>query len=137
MVGILILAHSSYGSALIESVSHVLGQRPAHLLEIGISVRDDPQAVLASARDCVKELDEGDGVLVLSDILGATPSNIATRLVRAGHVEAVSGVNLPMLVRAITYRNKPLDMVVCKAMSGGTEGVVHVAPEPHDANGRS
>src|SRR5437868_12901563 len=103
MVGILIVAHSIYGEALIRSASHVLGQRPARVLEIGMTVREDPDAILARARELVSELDDGHGVLILTDILGATPSNIATRLSRAGHVEVVAGVNLSMLVRVLTY----------------------------------
>ena len=74
----------------------------------------------------MRQLDEGDGVLVLTDIYGATPGNIALRLLQPGRVEGVSGVNLPMLIRALTYRDKGLAVAVEKALSGGTEGVVHM-----------
>ena len=85
-----------------------------------------PDAILPQARELVQQLDEGDGVLVLTDMLGATPSNIAARLLAPGRVEGVSGVNLPMLIRALTYRDEPLAAVVDKAISGGREGVVHL-----------
>ena len=62
----------------------------------------------------------------MTDIYGATPSNIATRLLRAGRVEGIAGVNLPMLIRALTYREEPLEAVVAKALSGGTEGVMRM-----------
>jgi PTS system ascorbate-specific IIA component len=133
MVGILILSHSTFGEALINCASHVLGEPPSRLLQIGMTVREDPDAVLALARDSVAQLDDGSGVLILTDILGATPSNIATQLVCPDRVAAVAGVNLPMLVRALTYRHQPLAVVVRKAVSGGLEGVVNIVPEPHDA----
>ena len=76
------------------------------------------------ALELIKQLDRGDGVLVLSDICGATPCNIASRLVNPGRVECLAGVNLPMLVRALTYRNEPLSVAAEKALAGGREGVI-------------
>jgi PTS system mannose-specific IIA component len=66
--------------------------------------------------------------LILTDIFGGTPSNVAARLLIQGKIEGVSGVNLPMLIRALTYRNESLGTVMEKALSGGTEGVVHMPP---------
>ncbi len=126
MVGILIVAHGAFGEALIHCASHVLGKRPLRVRQVGITVHDDPDAILPQAQDLVRQLDEGDGVLVLTDLLGATPSNVAARLEARGRVEVVAGVSLPMLVRALTYRAQPLAAVVEKAMSGGREGVVHI-----------
>ena len=77
----------------------------------------------------MRQLDDGDGVLVLTDIYGATPGNIALKLLEAGKVEGISGVNLPMLIRALTYRDKGLKNAVAKALSGGTEGVVHMTQD--------
>lgn len=134
MVGILLVAHGTLGEALIHCASHVLGKRPLRVRQVGITVHDDPDAMYKQAQDLARALDEGDGVLVLTDMLGATPSNIAARLARSGHVEIVSGVSLPMLVRALTYRKEPLAAVVEKAMSGGHDGVVHLgATELHAA----
>ena len=129
MIGILIVAHGAFGEALIHSASHVLGKRPLRVRQVGVTVHDDPEAILPQARQLVHELDEGDGVLVLTDIYGATPGNIALRLLAPGRVEGISGVNLPMLVRALTYREQPLVAVVQKALSGGTEGVVHMTTD--------
>jgi PTS system ascorbate-specific IIA component len=136
MVGILIVAHGAFGEALIHCASHVLGRRPLRVRQLGVTVHDDPDAILPQAQDLVRQLDEGDGVVVLTDILGATPSNIAARLAVPGRVEVVAGVNLPMFVRALTYRAHPLAVVVEKAISGGCEGVLHLDElQPHAATG--
>ncbi|MGQ0512176.1 MAG: PTS sugar transporter subunit IIA [Betaproteobacteria bacterium] len=126
MIGVLIVAHGAFGEALIHSASHVLGKRPLRVRQVGVTVHDDPEAMFNLAQSLVRELDDGGGVLVLTDIYGATPGNIALRLLAPGRVEGVSGVNLPMLVRALTYRDKDLALMVEKALSGGTEGVLHM-----------
>ena len=126
MIGILIVAHGAFGEALIHSASHVLGKRPLRVRQVGVTVHDDPEAILPQATDLVRQLDEGRGVLVLTDIYGATPGNIALKLLVPGSVEGISGVNLPMLIRALTYREQGLAMVVEKALSGGTDGVIHM-----------
>jgi PTS system mannose-specific IIA component len=137
MVGILIVAHGSFGEALIHCASHVLGKRPPQVLQLGVTVHDDPEALLPLAQELVQQLDHGKGVLVFSDILGATPCNIATRLLAPGNVEGVSGVNLPMLIRALTYRDEALATVVAKAIDGGRTGVVHLNSDACNAANRS
>ena len=126
MIGILVLTHEDLGDHLIRCASHVVGMKPPQLMHLSVFPQDDPEAVLSQARTLIKQLDSGDGVLVLSDIFGATPCNIASRLVQPGKVECVAGVNLPMLVRALTYRNEPLSVVIEKGLSGGQGGVVHI-----------
>jgi PTS system mannose-specific IIA component len=126
MVGILIIAHGTLGESLIHCASHVMGSRPPHLTQIGVSIQDDPQLVLPQAIKLVRSLDQGNGVLILTDVYGATPSNITGRLLIPGKVEGVAGVNLPMLVRALTYRTEPLRTVIAKAISGGIEGVMQM-----------
>lgn len=123
MVGVLIISHGAFGEALIHCASHVLGKHPMRVRQVGITMHDDPEAILPQAQDLVRQLDSGDGVLVLTDILGATPSNVATRLLVPGRIEGVSGVSLPMLIRALTYREEPLATVIAKAISGGQDGV--------------
>ena len=133
MVGILIVAHGTFGEALIHCASHVLGKRPLAVAQLGVTVHDDPDALLPQAKALVAGLDEGEGVLVLTDILGATPANLATRLLEPGRVEGLAGVNLPMLIRALTYREESLATVVAKASSGGLEGVTRLGKERMDA----
>lgn len=126
MIGILIVSHGTFGEALIHCANHVLGKRPLNVRQVGVTVHDDPEAILPQARELVAQLDTGAGVLVLTDMLGATPSNIATRLLVPGRIEGISGANLPMLVRALTYREESLETVIAKAASGGRDGVVRL-----------
>ena len=129
MIGILLVSHGAFGESLIHSASHVLGKRPMFLRQLGVTVHDDPDAMLPVAEDLIRFLDQGAGVLVLTDIYGATPSNIAVRLLRPGRVEGIAGLNLPMLIRALTYREEPLATVRSKALAGGTEGIIIMNPE--------
>ncbi|HTL75429.1 MAG TPA: PTS fructose transporter subunit IIA [Casimicrobiaceae bacterium] len=126
MIGVLIVAHGELGQSLVAAVTHVLGARPPQFEVFPVSADDDPIALLPRAREAVAALDSGEGVAVLSDLYGATPCNLAVKLARPGHVEVLAGVNLPMLVRAFTYRTRGLDTLVRKAISGGCEGVLHV-----------
>jgi mannose PTS system EIIA component len=128
MIGILIIAHGTLGESLIHCASHVLNKRPPRLKQLGMTAQDDPLLLLPQARAMVKELDGGSGVLILSDMYGGSPSNIAAKLLIAGRVEGVAGVNLPMLIRALTYREKPLATLLSKAVSGGCEGVMRIPP---------
>jgi PTS system ascorbate-specific IIA component len=126
MVGILLITHGTLGESLIHCASHAMGERPPYVMQIGVTPHDDPDHVLPQAIKLLRTLDQGSGVLVFSDIYGATPCNIASHLLMPGKVEGVAGVNLPMLIRALTYRNEPLGTVVDKALSGGAEGIIHM-----------
>jgi mannose PTS system EIIA component len=128
LIGILIIAHGTLGESLIHCASHVLNKRPTRLRQLGITAQDDPVLLLPQARMLVKELDDGTGVLILSDMYGGSPSNIAAKLLVPGRVEGVAGVNLPMVIRALTYRDRPLATLITKAVSGGCEGVVRIPP---------
>ena len=133
MIGLLIVAHGTLGESLIHCASHVMGKRPLYLRQLGVTIHDEPDAILPQGRDLVRFLDQGDGVLVLTDIFGATPSNIACRLLEPGRVQGVSGVNLPMLIKALSYRDQPMDVLIEKALSGAHEGMIRMpcgaAPE--------
>ncbi len=126
MIGILLVSHGAFGESLIHCASHVLGKRPLYVRQVGVTVHDDPDEILPVAEDLIRFLDQGQGVLVMTDIYGATPANIATRLLRPGRVEGIAGVNLPMLIRALTYREEPLESVLAKALAGGTAGVMRM-----------
>ena len=91
MIGILIVSHGAFGEALIHCASHVLGKRPPRVRQVGVTVHDDPDAILPQAQELVRQLDDGDGVLVFTDILGATPSNIASRLLGPARSKACPG----------------------------------------------
>jgi PTS system mannose-specific IIA component len=126
MIGVLIVAHGELGASLVSAVTHVLGARPPQFDVFAVAADDDPLVLLPKAHAAVAAVDSGEGVAVLADLYGATPCNLAVKLADAGHVEVIAGVNLPMLVRAFTYRTKGLDTLVRKAISGGCEGVLHV-----------
>ncbi len=132
MIGILIVAHGRLGESLIDCATHVMGQRPEAMAAVDVTSQTQ-QLMLEQSRRWIGELDQGDGVLLLSDIYGATPCNTMCRLIEPGRVEGIAGVNLPMLMRAITYRRLPLAEVVEKAVSGGREGVLYINPELCDA----
>ena len=134
MIGILIISHGDLGNCLIHCANHVMGKRPKYLMHIGVTIQDDPDVIVSKALELLKQLDCGDGVLILSDICGATPCNIANQLVDPGRVECLSGANLSMLIRALTYRNEPLESVVEKALSGGKEGVMRIYSRSGNAN---
>ena len=129
MIGILIISHGTLGESLIHCASHVLNKRPPRLKQLSITAQDDPLQLLPQGRKLVKELDDGDGVLILSDIYGGSPANIASKLLIPGKVEGVAGVNLPMLIRVLTYRDKSLATIITKAVSGGCDGVLRI-PAP-------
>ncbi len=134
MIGILIISHGDLGNSLIHCANHVMGEKPEHLIHLGVTIQDDPDVIILNALELLKQLDCGDGVLILSDICGATPCNIATELVNPGRVECLSGVNLSMLIRALTYRDESLESLVEKASSGGKEGVMRIYSRSNNAN---
>jgi PTS system ascorbate-specific IIA component len=127
MIGILIISHGNLGDSLIHCANHVLGGRSPHLTGLSITVRDDPDAAADKALGLIKQLDQGEGVLILCDICGATPCNVASRLINPGRVECLAGVNLPMLVRALTYRTESLTVAAEKALAGGRDGVIRLS----------
>lgn len=119
MIGILLLTHNGLGDSLVDCVRHVMGSVPPNVKALPVLADDDPQFKENEARALIAQLDTGHGVLLLSDLFGATPCNIARRLYQPGRVEGVSGVNLPMLLRVVCYSNKPLAEVVQKALESG------------------
>lgn len=125
MIGILIIAHGNLGESLILCASHVLGKAPLQLSYFAVGTDDDPTDLLPNAQNVLESLNTGEGVIVLSDIYGATPCNLVTKLLSRSYVEGVAGVNLPMLVRVLNYRDKSMEICVEKALSGGRDGVVH------------
>ncbi|MDY0011924.1 MAG: PTS fructose transporter subunit IIA [Rhodocyclaceae bacterium] len=126
MIGIFLITHGSLGEALIQCACHVLNKRPVQIVQLGVSAQDDPLDLLPVARQMLAWADQGDGVVVLTDIYGATPANIATKLLEPGRVEVIAGVNLPMLLRVLTYREKDMATLIQRAVSGGCDGVLHV-----------
>jgi mannose PTS system EIIA component len=126
LIGVLVVTHGSIGEALLTSATQILGTSPGQVGTLSVWRQDDPDDLVLRARELLEGLDAGDGVLVLTDIFGATPGNVVSRLLEDGRIEGVSGVSLPMLLRVITGRNGSLSEAVQRALSGGAEGVVHM-----------
>jgi PTS system ascorbate-specific IIA component len=126
VIGVLLVTHGAIGEALLASAEQILGARQAGAAALGVAGGEAPEAVLARARAAAAKLDEGEGVLVLTDMFGATPCNVAARLLEDGRIEGVAGVSLPMLVRVLAGRRGSLGDAVRRARSGGAEGVVHM-----------
>ncbi|MBP8924127.1 MAG: PTS fructose transporter subunit IIA [Thauera sp.] len=127
MIGIFLVTHATLGESLIQCACHVLNKRPPQIAQLGVSAQDDPLDILPLARSMLGWVDSGDGVLLLTDIYGATPSNIAAKLAVPDKVELVAGVNLPMLLRVLTYRDRDMQTLVKRAVAGACDGVLHVA----------
>ena len=126
MIGVLIVTHGEIGTAVLESARQILGVELPQVATLSVWRQDDPDDLILRARELLEGIDGGDGVLVLTDIFGATPGNVVSRLLDNGRVEGVSGVSLPMLLRVLTSRNGSLSAAVQRAVSGGAEGVVYM-----------
>ena len=126
MIGILLITHGSFGEALVQNACHVLNKRPIQVNQLGVSAQDDPLDLLPLARQMLALVDNGDGVLILTDIFGASPANLAIKLLDPGRVEGLTGVNLPMLLRALTYREKGMEILLQRARDGGRDGVFNM-----------
>lgn len=123
MTGIILLTYPNYGNDLVSTASHVLGKP---LDNIGIvQILPDYKTVTINQQLIAKinELQNTNGILILCDIYGATHCNIACKVIEQGKVEMVSGLNLPMLIRSINYRDEPVSKLSEIAAAGGTESI--------------
>jgi mannose PTS system EIIA component len=127
---ILIIAHAPLAHALRQCALHVFPDCGQHVSAIDVQPNLPPEETLSMARIAMDQLSRVQGVkgvLVLTDIFGATPSNVAQKLVDGATSRLITGVNLPMLLRAVSYRGETLDALVSRAVVGGTQGVMQVA----------
>ena len=133
MIGILLVTHNGLGDSFVDCVRHVLGEVPPNLKVLTVLADDDPQLKLVEGQALIKQLDTGGGVLILADVFGATPSNIARQLCHAERVTGVAGVNLPMLLRTACSSGKTLPELAKIAVEGGRECIVYIDSEGCDA----
>ena len=129
MIGVLLITHNGLGDSLLDCMLHVTCSIPPHLKSLSVMADDDPASKEVEARALIKLLDTGDGVLLLTDIYGATPSNIARRLCQPGHIEGVAGVNLPMLLRVACGPDMPLTEMAQRALLGGRDCIVALSAD--------
>ncbi len=123
-VGLLIIAHHPLGDAVLQTAVETLGRAPMPVRVLPVSRDEDRDRSMQRARELAAELDQDDGLLVLTDIYGSTPSNIACSLQENSGVRVVAGLNLPMLIRVFNYADLDLDSLAEKALSGGHDGVL-------------
>jgi PTS system ascorbate-specific IIA component len=119
------ITHQPFGDDLLRVATSILGSTPPGVEAMGVVNDTSPEAILQDADARLARLDKGDGVLILTDIYGSTPANIAVAMLATHErLRVVAGLNLPMLLRALTYASLDLDAVADKALQGGRDGVV-------------
>ena len=126
MNGIFIIAHAPLASALRQCVLHVFPDNPAGVIALDVQPNIPPEETLAQARILFQQMGT-PYALVLTDVFGATPCNVAQKLVDGVNSKLLAGINLPMLLRSVSYRHEPLDALIVRALAGGTQGVMQVA----------
>lgn len=133
-VALIIIAHAPLGTAVLNVATGTLGQLPLPCAVLDIEPDCDPDEQRRYASELAARLDVGDGVLVLTDLYGSTPSNIASSLLLQQKRRVVSGLSLPMLIRTMNYGDLDLDALTDKAVSGGRDGVVVMQPPPGEGH---
>lgn len=128
-VGLLIITHDGIGPSLLGTTSSMLGSCPLEAKLLMASRDSDPIELKEKAEEYISALDTGEGVLILTDLYGSTPSNIATQLKEKSRIKIVSGLNLSMLVRVLNYPKLNLDELCTKAISGGHDGIILIEEE--------
>ncbi|MCX7209880.1 MAG: PTS fructose transporter subunit IIA [Burkholderiales bacterium] len=126
MVGILLLTHAPLGQAFIAAATHVFRGVPVQTEAIDVLADQDPEEIKKLAQQAIARINDGSGVLVITDVMGGTPSNCTLQLCVPGEIEVIAGISLPMLLRAITYRHNTLDVALEMALSGGQNGACRV-----------
>ena len=106
MTGIVIATHCKLGDALIDAAEFILGKRPEGVLSISIDLKDNPEKLFAKISDAIKKVNKNKGVLIMTDMFGGTPSNLSYSFLDEGRIEVLSGVNLPVLIKALRMREE-------------------------------
>ena len=128
MIGLLIISHEPLGTALLHCTRHIYARLPPQVAALDVIPDEDPEHAYGAARELLQRINDSSGVLVLTDLLGATPARVAARLIEPFRTELVAGVNLPMLCRALTYRRRPLEELVPLLIDGGRSAIQVVPP---------
>ena len=125
--GLLLITHGSLGRDMLDVATAILGGCPLTVQTLAVNGASDPDRMFEQASEACRQLDQGAGVLVLTDLYGSTPSNIATRLIEAHNVNVISGASIPMLLRVLNYPRLNLEELGEKAVSGAHDGVIITA----------
>lgn len=123
-VRLLIITHSDVGSALINAVNTTLGELPLETTVVPVNYDSKPEYLLQRLKNLIETQDSTEGILILTDLYGSTPCNIAVNLCKNKKIRVISGLNLPMLIRVMNYPKLDLNTLATKALSGGRDGVI-------------
>jgi PTS system ascorbate-specific IIA component len=129
MAGILIVAHTPIASAMLDFVDHIYGSIPDKIQAIDIPAHEDTKISAQRLKAAVDLVSDNQQILILTDILGATPANVAGKFAlnnTENQIMVITGLNLSMLLRAVSHRHEPLEQIVEKSLQGGTQGVVKI-----------
>jgi PTS system mannose-specific IIA component len=110
MTGILVVTHGNLASTLIETLDFIMGKEQDRVLPISIDIKEDPDNLRKKIKQAISTVSSDKGVLIFTDMFGGTPSNLAYSFLDEGKIEVISGVNLPLLLKAVTARKKSMDM---------------------------
>lgn len=127
-VALVTITHNGIGTAIVEAAESILGSQAMTVHHCSFNAGDDVARFEHRVMDTVRKADEGDGVLVLTDLIGATPCNIAQRLAPTHHVRVLSGISLPMVLRVFTYARCDLAQLIERAGDGARVGVIECGP---------
>lgn len=123
-IGILLITHPGVGSSMLHTATRILGYCPLQTMCLEVPAGSNPEAIERQARLQLEKLDSGEGVLILTDLFGSTPSNIAQRLAENSHAAMVAGLNLPMLMRLYNYPADSLHSLSSKVAEGAIRGIL-------------
>lgn len=122
-VGVVVVTHTDYGSRLIAAAEFILGPQQ-HCQAVSVDLTKAVDESLAALKAAIKDTDQGGGVLVLTDMFGGTPTNMSLSLLGSGQLEVLTGVNLPMLIKILGSRTRPLQTLAVEAKQAGCQGIV-------------
>lgn len=123
-VGLLLITHEGIASSLLNTSTKMLGICPLSTRTLEVPLDASPEKIICQAKTYIEVLNQGNGVLIITDLFGSTPSNIGSKLVIDSATRLVTGLNLPMLVRLLNYPQLDLDEMTQKALSGGKDGII-------------
>ncbi len=123
MIGIIAVTHNNFGSKLLEA-AHLIAGDDRNCCSIGVDVSQPMQEIIDQLNKKVQELDTGQGVLIFTDMFGGTPTNISLSLLNQGQIEVITGINLPMLLKALGNRDSELSELAQEVKSAGKQGIL-------------
>ena len=126
MIGVVVVTHGQLATELVNAAETIVGDLP-HFLAVSIGWHEDVQDAREAIATAIDKVQQPGGVLLMTDMFGGTPSNLVITFLEKDKIEIVTGVNLPMLLRTVCYRQEPLEALVTRALSGASQGIMQVA----------